>query len=241
MRSAVCSLFSRRVGGRIHSRIGSALHILAAALGLLAMASPQQAAASPVTVVMTGIWTLVDDAGAVLGGAILPGSAFSATLVYDDATPDSNADPLYGNYFVAPAQFSFTLASGGFLFSHVPGGVNEIDVIDLGSGDSVAVYAETFTTSPPLPPFGLNYANPFLDDPTGTTLSSDALTAVPWSLAAWSAASMTFFADIDDGNPLTYFDLEGDITGLTVVPEPGSFGMLALGLTALACGARRRR
>ncbi len=241
MRSAVCSLSTRRAGYSVRLRIVTALHIFAAALGLLAVALPQAAAASPVTVVMTGVWTLVDDAGAVLGGAILPGSAFSATLVYDDATPDSNADPLYGNYFVAPTQFSFSLASGGFLFSHVSGGVNEIDVIDLGSGDSVAVYAETFTSSPPLPPFGLNYANVTLDDPSGTTLSSDALTAAPWSLAAWSAATMTFFADIDDGNPLTYFDLEGDITGLTVVPEPASFGMLALGLTALACGARWRR
>lgn len=241
MRSSVRSLSSRRAGYRLRSRIASALRFAAAALVLLALASPLRAAASPVSVVMTGVWTLVDDAGAVLGGAILPGSAFSATLVYDDATPDSNASPLYGNYFVAPAQFAFTLGSGGFTFSHVPGGVNEIDVIDPGTGDSVAVYAETFTTSPPLPPLGLNYANVFLDDPSGTALSSDALTAVPWSMAAWSAAAMTFFADIDDGNPLTYFDLEGEITGLTVVPEPASFGMLALGLTALACGARWRR
>jgi hypothetical protein len=237
MLSAACSLPSRR----IDRRITSALHIVAVALCLLATALPRVAGALPVTGLMTGAWTVVDDAGGVLGGAVLPGTAFSATLVYDDATPDSNALPEFGNYFGAPAQFSFTLSTGGFLFSHVAAGVNEIDVIDLGSGDGVAVYAETFTVSPALPPLGLTYTNPSFGDPSGTALSSDALTGVPWSLGAWSSPGMAFFADIDDGNPLTYFDLQGDVTGLTVVPQPTTRGLLSLGLALLGCGARRRR
>lgn len=209
-----------------------------ATLGLLMGALPRPATASPLTVVLGGVWALVDDAGAVLGGAVTPGTPFSVTLVYDDATPDSNASPLYGNYFVAPAQFSFTLATGGFLFSHIAAGVSEIDVTNLGSADSVAVYAETFDVSPSLPPLGLAYANPLLDDPTATALSSDALTGVPRTLSAWSSAAMSFFADIDDGNPLTYFDLEGDVTELAAVPEPGTFVLLSLGLAMLGRGAR---
>jgi hypothetical protein len=52
---------------------------------------------------------------------------------------------------------------------------------------------------------------------------------------------MSFFADISDGNPLTYFDLEGTITSVTQVPEPGTFLLVSLGLLALGRGSRRRR
>lgn len=233
MRTAACS--------RTHDEPRRDRHAFGlAVIAVLALfVLPTAAAAAPVTVTMSGLWTLVDDSGAVLGGAITPGSAFSATLVYDDATFDSNSDPSYGNYAVAPAQFGFTLTSGGFTFSHVFGGTNEIDLTDLASGDGVAVYAETFTATPSVGPLGLSYANPLLDDPSGAALSSDALTTVPWSMASWAAGSMTFFADIDDGNVLTYFDLEGDITSLVATPEPGTAGLLGAGLVLLAYRARR--
>ena len=225
-------LHARRLG----NRIGIGWIITAAMIG--ALASP--ALASPVTVAFTGVWTLVDDAGAVLGGAITPGSAFSATLVYDDATPDSNASPLYGNYTVAPAQLGFTVTSGGFTFSHVFGGLNEIDVLHPGTGDTVSLYAEGLAVSPSVGPIGFSWAGFSLDDPSGTALSSDALTGVPWSMAAWSAGAMTIFADLDDGNPLTYFDLEGDVTSLTATPEPGTAGLVGAGLALLSLRARRR-
>ena len=90
------------------------------------------------------------------------------------------------------------------------------------------------------PAFGLNYANPSLYDPSGTALSSDALTAVPWTVAAWAARDMSFFADIADGNPNTYFQLDGTITTLTVVPEPGTLALVAVGVALLGGGRRRR-
>jgi len=229
---------ARRLGSRIANRIGIGWLIAAAMTG--ALASPAPALAAPVSVAITGVWTLVDDAGSVLGGAITPGSAFSATLVYDDATPDSNASAYYGNYAVAPAQFGLTLTSGGFTFSQVFGGTNEIDVIDLPTGDSVSVYAETLTASPPVGTLGFSYASASLDDPSGTTLASDALTGVPWNMASWASGAMTLFADIDDGNPLTYFDLEGDITSLAATPEPGTAGLVGAGLALLSLRARRR-
>jgi hypothetical protein len=188
---------------------------------------------------MNGVWDLVDDSGNVLGGSVQVGTSFSATLVYDDATPDSNPSPTSGNYLVAPAQFSFTLSTATFVFTHVFAGFNEIDVQDLPGNDSIAVYAETFSSGGALPAFGLAYANPVLNDYTGTVLSSDALVGLPWTYPGWDAA-MSFFADIADGNPNTYFDLEGTVTSITQVPEPGTFVLVSIGLLALGHGRRRR-
>lgn len=226
----------------LHRRIARHARALAAALGLLGLLGLSAPAfATSVTVTMTGVWTFVDDTGSVLGGAITPGSAFSATLVYDDATLDSNPDSTaYGNYAVAPTQFGFTVTSGGFTFSQVFGGLNTIDVLDPGTGDGVSTYAEDLAVSPPVGPIGFSWAAVSLDDPSGTALSSDALTGVPWTLSSWASAGVTVFADIDDGNPLTTFDLEGDITSLTATPEPGTSTLVLAGLVLLASRARRR-
>ena len=206
---------------------------------LLALGLPLAAAASPVTVLISGTWDTVDDAGNELGGTVTPGGAFTATLSYDDTAPITYSDPITANYDVGALPFSYVLVTGGFTFAWA-GGFTSLDLLD-SSYDTVAGYFEDLSGTPGLPPFGLSYASLSLDDPSGAALSSTALAALPWSLASWPSADAGIFFDVLDGNPLTYVELAGTITSLTVVPEPATSGLLAGGLALLAAGARRRR
>mgnify|MGYP002382001950 CR=1 FL=1 len=205
---------------------------------LIAVSLPLSSSAVPLTVVMGGEWDSVDDAGNVLGGAVLPGTAFTATMTYDDTAPPTYSDPITANYDVGALPFSFTLATGGFTFTWLAGGFTSLDLTNT-IYDGVAGFFEDFSGAPGLPPIGYAYASPSLDDPSGTALASTALPPLPWSLAAWPTAALGFFFDIDDGDPQTYVDLQGTLTSLTVVPEPGTSVLLAMGLALLAARARR--
>lgn len=206
---------------------------------LLALGLPLPAAAAPVTVSISGVWDVVDDAGNELGGSVAPGTAFSATLLYDDTAPITYSDPTTANYDVGALPFAYTLVTGGFTFAW-NGGFTSLDLINAAF-DTVAGYFEDLVGAPGLPPFGLSYATLTLDDPSGTALSSTALAALPWSLAAWPTADAGIFFDVSDGNPLTYVELAGTITSLTVVPEPATWALVTGGLALLGASARRRR
>jgi hypothetical protein len=197
------------------------------------------AAASPVTVVMTGVWTSVN--GSLLFPPPSIGDPYTATLTYEDSVPNSSAPP-FGDYVFGPGDFSFTLTTGGYVFSSTPSGFNEITLSNLPSGsggDDLYVYAESLVGSPGLPAFDVSYLNPSLFDFSGAALGSVALTGIPWTTASWpSSRSMVLFAGVSDG---PFIDLGGTIDGLTVVPEHGTLGLMAVGLAGLAQRARRRR
>lgn len=206
---------------------------------LAAVALPASAFAAPVTVVMTGTWDYIDDEGGVVAGDIGLGTAYTATLTYDDATPDSNPEAGEGNYVVSAPSFSFTLTSGGLTFAWNPGGFAEIDVINA-SVDTLTVDARGLSGGPGLPPIGFSYLFASFDDTTGTALSSASLVGLPWVLGDWNSRGMALFFDVADGSSLTYVDLGGTVDSITVVPEPSALALAAAGASALALGRRRR-
>jgi len=208
---------------------------------LVAAALPAAASATPVTVVFGGVWDdLVDDTAGALNGQVTLGSSFTVTMTYDDVAPDSNASPTQGDYDVS-ASFAFEVATGPFTITYAPGGSADITVDAFGS-DEVILFAQgAFVGSPNLPAFtAVSYTNPGFTDASGTALSSDLLSGVPWQSSAWDDAYMYLILDDDDGTQATYVELAGTITSMTVVPEPTSFGLVAAGAIALALRARGR-
>jgi PEP-CTERM motif len=75
---------------------------------------------------------------------------------------------------------------------------------------------------------------------SGSALLSDF--GLQFNVGADGLLRVEFFESFDDGavNPDGLF-VSGDVTFLNVVPEPATYGMMALGLLAVGAAARRRR
>ncbi|CAG0967616.1 hypothetical protein MYXO_01115 [Myxococcaceae bacterium] len=204
-------------------------------VALIAAALPLSAVAAPVTVSISGTWDVVDDPGGVLSGAVVPGTSFAALLSYDDTAPIIYSDPTTANYDLGALPFSLDVATGGFTFTWFAGGTTQLDLVN-GSFDNASGFFENLSGTPGLPPIGYSYMLLALDDASATALSSTALAALPWSLAPWGSADFGVFF----GVPGTYVDLQGSISALAVVPEPGTPALLAAGFVLLAARARRR-
>jgi hypothetical protein len=180
----------------------------------------------------------------VLDGSVVAGGAFTATFTYDDTTPDSEPTAGLGNYFMNGAVGELAFTTGHYSFLDHGTANNGMQIEDSVQGmDQAALFFDQYSISGPLPAGvalkPLAYANPSFFDGTGTALSSDRLTAMPWNTSVWSA-SFSFFGPVTNRGAKDSIALDGNITGLSVrvVPEPACVGLLACG--ALALAARRR-
>jgi hypothetical protein len=215
---------------------------LAFCLAALGLAAP--AGATTVTVEISGTWDSVTDNASVTNGSITVGGSFLATLVYDDATPDSDPSVSTGAYFVPGASGSLMLETGDYTFTLLASETILIGIDDNVSGDDLlGLFAENFTTSGPLiagASTGYGYINPTLFDSSQTAHSSDDLTDLPWSIGAYDAPGIYFFIEVLGKGPNKFIELSGEITGLAVLPEPSTFALGAVALLALARARRSR-
>lgn len=208
--------------------------LLAFALLLLAPA----AGAAPVTVLMTGTWNVFEDTGGVLDGSVGLGTAFTLTFSYDDATPDDDPSSSAGYYLFGGGAYTLEIETGNYTISASPTSTTELALtVTGGGGGDLTLYTEGFDVAGPgSPSFGfLSYLNPSAFGLPAGTFSSDALVGLPWG--ALAGALNVYFFGSDDG--VDFVELSGEPTSLTVVPEPGSAVLVALGLAWV--GARRRR
>jgi len=214
-------------------------------LSLLAAAAlaAGSAYATSVTVQITGTWDDVVDTANVANSTLAVGGSFTATLVYDDATPDGNpGNPSIGQYLFSPGSSDVVLESGDYTFSLASTSMIDFGVTNnLAGQDGFGFLAEYFTTSGPLSAgsTGYGYANPALFDSTATAQSSDALTALPWEATEYNNKSFYFIIEVLGVGSGQYIELSGDIEQLNVLPEPSFIALIAVAFGA--CARIRRR
>ncbi len=158
------------------------------------------------------------------------GDRFSGTFTYDlEAIDELPGSPEFGFYSFElpqprPVGMSYTAGS----FSHSSQFLVDVLVFNDFFGDTLSLLSDGLQG----PGFFPSMGEIFLDDPTGTALSSDRPPAT-LDLAAFS--TRTFVGNIAPGS---FF--EGEIQTLTFVPEPGTLTLLGVG-AVLLFGARRLR
>jgi hypothetical protein len=206
---------------------------------LLALGVGGSAHAVPVSILMTGTWTVVTDSAGVTDGSIVAGGAFSVAILYDDSAPDLDPDPLTGGYIFPAATSDFTITTGNYTF--LAGSALTLGIENNNNGDDVlGFYADQYSIVGPLPG-GASvatpaYANPVFFDATETALSSDRLTDLQWDLSSYQIRSQDFvlFVAINDGSgPLEYIELLGRPLTATVLPEPVVPALLIFAAIAL--------
>ena len=211
-------------------------------LALTALAAGP-AAATSVTVQISGTWDSVTDNAAVTNGSITVGGAFSATLVFDDAAADLDASANVGDYLLPAASTDLVLGTGSYTFSLLSTSPISFGIDDnVGGQDGFGFFAEHFTTSGPLSSgasTGYGYANPALFDNSQTAHSSDDLTALPWDASAYDNTNFYFLIEVLGKGSNKFIELSGPITELSVLPEPSMVVLVALSATALALAVRR--
>jgi hypothetical protein len=206
-------------------------------LSLVVVAAASPALATSVTVQISGTWDSVIDNASVLDGSVTVGGSFTATLVYDDAASDLNADPGIGEYDIPAGSSDLSLSTGNYSFTPGSGLGIAIDDDNAFGEDVVFLFAESYVTSGPLPlgvsTGGTSFANPTLTDTSGTAHGSDDLTALPWSTTSYDLMSFYFFTGVLGAGANKKIELQGTITGLAVLPEPSTLMLVGLGLAGL--------
>jgi hypothetical protein len=226
--------------------VGSFLAPLAL-LAAIACLTPRSSVAANVTVSFSGTidsLSILEDPFAPwiwhgYDGSFTVGSPFSGSLTFDDSTSDSNADVQVGNYSFDTPPFTAILQVGGYTLSSISGRntaqifndsfpqtyPNGLDEISLFVEDVSVLGAPGFPSSE-------SYFVLELEDFTGSALGSDALASVPFSLAPWDQARISF--SLRRADSLSSFVSAGPIASQSVVPEPSTALLIWLGATGLA-------
>jgi hypothetical protein len=183
-----------------------------------------------VTFSFTGVVTDVD---AALAAEFSPGEPVVGSYTFESTTVDSDpGDPILGIYDNAISAFTATFGGD---YTVTQGLDNDIAIADGLPGNDVY---QVFLTDPTAPTVaGLNLGAIFLGlaDTTSTVFTSDALPLTPPSLSAFDLdSSGTLY--LDSPNQAMHFQL----TSFTIVPEPSTFVIIAIGLLGMGYCRRKR-
>lgn len=212
------------------------------------------ASAVPVTFTFQGATTAGGvDAFQIFGPEEIPaGQPFTFSYTFESTTPDSDADPEFGQYVGAVSSFIFTM--GGQTLTLTPNIHNEITVANVDQlGEDLEEYGlqigEALIEDGIVTGFAVLFStglvggvNAFESDALPTTLSDlncadhrFALDVRPHLLAEQSCFTMFGAVGPLEEEPFRFLRLPGSVFAVTVVPEPGTLALIILALGCLAC------
>lgn len=201
-------------------------------LMLTLVVSTPTARAELITFEFTGHINYLEGDLGFLGGSIFIGTPFSGSYTFESTTPDAAPlNPANGEYYGALRGFSVQV--GPHVFSEV-GTANRISVVHITEGEDTG---DAYLVGP-----GRSFEllgeevslTMLLLDYSATAFVNDTLPLFP--------PDLTLFDDqvfqILDRSPFPDFFVAGEVTSLTLVPEPTSLTLLAVVLFACRCRGR---
>ena len=210
---------------------------------ILAINNPTTA--TIITVEVTGVVDSIETAGFVLDGSVGNGTGMTGFCTYDTDAPDQNPSEYNGLYSI----ISVSMTIGNYTFEHNTASSElpsfHVYTIDPGytAGSSAPRFDGTvFGGGSPFTyddiiwsytAFGLMS----LSTRSNEYISTDALPSSFPDLSVFEVGK-GFGARFYDESGYKYFRISGEVTSLTVTPEPGTVFLLGLGGLALI---RKRR
>ena len=170
----------------------------------------------------------VDDSGDLLGGSFSIGDTFTGVFSYDPNLPDGSPSP---TVFTSPANTDMSVQLAGFSFT------SRTESVDLFTDSGVLFFINGFD-SVPFIDLGNNPGRLMTLLFSGESFADDVLPS-SIDLDDFSGAGFRIFGDTGPGGPT--FLLTGDVTSLTVIPEPSTLTLFVIGLAGLGFMMRRRR
>jgi len=207
---------------------------------ILAIGSP--ATATIITVEVTGVVDSIETAGFVLDGSVLSGTGMTGFCSYDTEAPDQEPGEYNGLY----SMISVFMTIGNYTFEH-------------NTASSELPSFRVYTVDPGYSAGSLapRYDGVIIDNTVPKTYDD-----IIWSYTAFGLMSLftssneyiptdslpdlDSFPDLSvfdvrkefgvrfyDESGYKYFEISGEVTSITVIPEPGTVFLLGLGGLAL--------
>ena len=200
-----------------------------------------------VTVEVEGVVTQTDTYGSLtLDGSVTVGSVMTGSYTYDTETPDQHSSEDRGRYSLA----SISMNIGNYTAIHNPEATEEprFDIVvgpssyyDIRS-TAPLFYGPCYIDGEPTNLEGLDLSYPgIMMYLRSNSIVSDALPDVDSfpDLSSFYRREFSMGNDVTIDNELGFL-IGGEITSITVIPEPASAVMLGLGAVLLALRRKQR-